>query len=64
MSYSIQRIPTDSENMTPPETSSPATPIPAAEMIHETLRAWRSEHEEREQVWWRRMWRRIFPVNE
>jgi len=50
--------------MTPPETSSPATPIPAAEMIHETLRAWRSEREEREQVWWRRMWRRIFPLNE
>ena len=50
--------------MTRPETSSPATPIPAAEMIHETLRAWRSEREEREQVWWRRMWRRIFPLNE
>jgi len=34
-----------------------SNPIPAAEMIHETLRAWRSE---RAQAWWRRMWRWIF----
>jgi hypothetical protein len=40
--------------MTRPETSNP---IPAAEMIHETLRTWRSE---RAQAWWRRMWRWIF----
>jgi hypothetical protein len=35
----------------------PSNPIPAAEMIHETLRAWRGE---RAQAWWRRMWRWIF----
>jgi hypothetical protein len=41
-----------------PETSNlTSNPIPAAEMIHETLRVWRSE---RTQAWWRRMWRWIF----
>jgi hypothetical protein len=34
-----------------------SNPIPAAEMIHETLLAWRSE---RAQAWWRRVWRWIF----
>jgi len=47
--------------MTPPEISNvPSNPITAAEMIHETLRAWRSKEPERAQAWWRRMWRWIF----
>jgi hypothetical protein len=47
--------------MTPPETpSNPATPTPAADVIHETLRVWRGEEEQRAQPWWRRMWRWIF----
>jgi hypothetical protein len=47
---------------TRPETSDlPSNPIPAAEMIHETLRAWRGKEVQRAQAWWwRRMWRSIF----
>jgi hypothetical protein len=61
MSYSSAYQPMVVNRMTRPEPSNvPTNPIPAADMIHETLRCWRGEEAQRGQTWWRRMWRWIF----